>query len=220
MASTIVRDADTPGSRERMLEATITLMRRSGLSGAGINEIVRESGAPKGSVYHFFPQGKQQIVAEALAVYSERVRAFIEAALDAGRTPGGRVRALFRAFAERLEQGDFGSSCAAGAVCLDLDEDLEGLRLAIEAAFDDWAALIARKLGFADERRARSFAGLLLTAIEGGYVRGRAERSSRPFLEAGQWLAALADGEAMRGERGARRLHLAAAPRRYRATET
>ncbi len=38
-----------PGSRERMVEATIALMRRSGLSGAGINEIVRESGAPKGS---------------------------------------------------------------------------------------------------------------------------------------------------------------------------
>lgn len=216
----IVRDADTPGSRERMLEATITLMRRSGLSGAGINEIVRESGAPKGSVYHFFPQGKKQIVSEALAVYSPRVLAFMEAALGAGRTPGGRVRALFRAFAERLEQGEFGSSCAAGAVCLDLDEDLEGVRLAIAATFDDWTALIARQLGFADERRARSFAGLLLTAIEGGYIRGRAERSSRPFLEAGQWLAELADAEAIRHAPGAKRLQPSAAPRRHRATET
>ena len=34
------------GTRDRMVEATIALMRRSGLSGAGINEIVRESGAP------------------------------------------------------------------------------------------------------------------------------------------------------------------------------
>lgn len=181
-----------------MLEAAITLMRRSGLSGAGINDIVRESDAPKGSVYHFFPHGKHQIVAEALAVYSQRVLAFIEVALDAGRTPGGRVKGLFRAFATRLEQGEFRSSCAAGAVCLDLDEALEGVRLAIETAFDDWTALIARKLGFADDRRARSFAGLLLTAIEGSYIRGRADRSSRPFLEAGQWLAALADAEAMR----------------------
>ena len=46
-------------TRERMIDATITLLRRSGLSGAGINEIVRESGAPKGSLYHFFPDGKQ-----------------------------------------------------------------------------------------------------------------------------------------------------------------
>jgi TetR/AcrR family transcriptional regulator, lmrAB and yxaGH operons repressor len=57
---------EVPGSRQRMIEAAIELMRGSGLSGAGINEIVRESAAPKGSVYHFFPNGKQQVVTEAL----------------------------------------------------------------------------------------------------------------------------------------------------------
>jgi TetR/AcrR family transcriptional repressor of lmrAB and yxaGH operons len=189
-------DTASMGSRERMLEATITLMRRSGLSGAGINEIVRESSAPKGSIYHFFPQGKKQIVGEALAVYAGRVRAMIDAGLSSGRTPGGKVRALFRAFAQRIEQGDFRASCAAGAVSLDLDGDeLEIVRQAIASAFDEWTALIATRLGFADARRARSFAGLVLTAIEGAYVRGRAERSSRPFIEAGQWLAELADAE-------------------------
>lgn len=192
-------DGAPAGSRERMIEAAIALMRRSGLSGAGINEIVRDSGAPKGSVYHFFPQGKKQIVGESLAVYARRVHAFIDESLAAGRTPGGRIRALFRAFAQRLEQGEFRASCAAGAVSLDLDEDeLEGVRRAIEAAFDDWTALIATRVGFADARRARSFAGLVLTAIEGAYVRGRAERSARPFIEAGQWLAELAEAEAGR----------------------
>ena len=62
-----------------MVEATITLMRHSGLSGAGINEIIRESGAPKGSIYHYFPGGKQQIAQEALDSYSQRVLAFIDA---------------------------------------------------------------------------------------------------------------------------------------------
>jgi len=55
-----------PGNRERMLEAAISLMRRTGLSGAGINEVVRESQAPKGSIYHYFPGGKQQLAAEAI----------------------------------------------------------------------------------------------------------------------------------------------------------
>jgi TetR/AcrR family transcriptional regulator, lmrAB and yxaGH operons repressor len=43
-----------------------------------------------------------------------------------------------------------------------------------------------------DRRAAESFAGLLLTAIEGAYIRARAERRSRPFKEAGTWLAKLA----------------------------
>ncbi len=70
-----MRKSDGQDSRSRMVEAAIALMRGSGLSGAGINEIVRESGSPKGSVYHFFPGGKVQLCAEALQVYSRRVSA-------------------------------------------------------------------------------------------------------------------------------------------------
>jgi hypothetical protein len=53
--------------------------------------------------------------------------------------------------------------------------------------------LIARHFDLGDPRRTKSFAGLVLTAIEGAYVRCRAERTSRPFREAGAWLAELAD---------------------------
>jgi TetR/AcrR family transcriptional repressor of lmrAB and yxaGH operons len=183
-------------SRERMLDAAITLMRHSGLSGAGINEVVKASAAPKGSVYHFFPGGKRQLASEALALHAGRVLGVIDAAMARGRTPGARVRALLRAFARRLDAAECRQSCALGAVALDLDDELEPVRAAIEQSFDAWIERIASHLGFADARRARSFAGLLLTAIEGAYVRGRAGHTSRAFIEAGDWLGALADREA------------------------
>jgi TetR/AcrR family transcriptional repressor of lmrAB and yxaGH operons len=182
-------------TRERMIDAAITLLRRSGLSGAGINEIVRESGAPKGSLYHFFPDGKQQIVTEALTVYSQRVVAFIDASLGGARTPAAKVDALFKAFARRVEQGDFLHSCPAATVCLDLDAGLEPLRVVVAEALDDYLAVIEKHFPQPDRRRARSFAGLLLTAIEGAYIRSRAERSGRPFRDAGAWLAELAGRE-------------------------
>jgi TetR/AcrR family transcriptional repressor of lmrAB and yxaGH operons len=188
----------TAGTRERLIRAAVTLMRRSGLSGAGINEIVRESGAPKGSVYHFFPDGKQQIVAEALAEYSKDVVAFIDASLARRRSPAQKVRTLFDAFAERLEEGGFHHSCAAGAVCLDLDSEVEALRDVVANTLDAYTDAIARHFAFDDAQRGRSFAGLLLSAIEGAYIRGRAERSSQPFREAGAWLAELAAREAKR----------------------
>jgi AcrR family transcriptional regulator len=180
------------GSRERMIDSTIDLMRGYGLSGAGINDIVRDSGAPKGSVYHYFPDGKLQIATEALAVYSVRVRAFIDQAVSGKARPEDQVKALFAAFARRVEAGDYLRSCAVGAVSLDLGDELEALRLVLATAFDDWRALIASRLQLADTRRSRSFAGLVLTAIEGAYIRSRVERSSRPFQEAGAWLAELA----------------------------
>ncbi|MGE5336521.1 MAG: TetR/AcrR family transcriptional regulator [Gemmatimonadota bacterium] len=181
------------GSRARMIEAAIDLMRGAGLTGAGINEIVRASGAPKGSVYHFFPDGKLQIVAEALAVYSQRVQAFMEQSLARGRTPAEKVRELFDAFARRVEETQFRRSCAVGAISLDLDADLEALRTVLAAAFAEWIALIARHVDCGEARRTKSFASLVLTAIEGAHVRCRAERSSAPFRETGAWLAELAD---------------------------
>lgn len=183
-------------SRLRLIDAGIDRMRTSGLSGAGINEVVKASGAPKGSVYHFFPGGKAQLVNEALAVYAERVEAFIGDAMESARTPEGRVRDLFDAFARRLEEAGCQRSCAAGAVSLDLDEDAEAMRPSVEAAFACWREAIARRLVGMDRRRARSLAGLLLTAIEGAYIRGRAERSAQAFIEAGRWLAPLAAPEA------------------------
>ena len=178
-------------SRDRMIEAAIDLMRTSGLSGAGINEIVRGSGAPKGSVYHHFPGGKSQIAAEALAVYSGRVMRFIDHALAGKRHPEAKLKALFAAFARRVAESDYRRSCAVGTVALDLEDDLAGLRIVLAAAFADWVELIARHFDLGDAGRAKSFAGLVLTAIEGAYVRCRVERSSRPFRDAGEWLAEL-----------------------------
>jgi TetR/AcrR family transcriptional repressor of lmrAB and yxaGH operons len=183
-------------SRDRMIEAAITLMRRAGYSGVGINEVLAESGVPKGSMYHYFPDGKRQVAIEALATYAPRVVAFIDERLSRGKTPADKMRQLFHGFEERLKEGDYSQSCAAGCVSLDLDDDLVEVRKAVLAAFEAYIEVIARHFPLRDRRRARSFAGLVLTAIEGGYVRGRAEHSGEAFREAGLWLGRLAEAEA------------------------
>ena len=110
-------DASSPSqAKDRLLEAAIFLMRQSGLSGAGINQLVALSGAPKGSVYYHFPAGKQQITSEALTIYGERVAQAFERALSSKRKAGDKIRALFRFIADRFEEGEFEQSCAAGAV--------------------------------------------------------------------------------------------------------
>ena len=182
-------------SRARMLDATIGLMRRSGLAGTGVNQIVVASGGPKGSVYHFFPDGKRQIAIEALARYAARVHAAMDQALSRARGPRAKVRALFGLLERRLEEADFGASCAVGAVTLDLDDALADVRPAAAAAFADWRALIASHFAIRDRARRDAFAGLVLTAIQGGYVRGRAERSVEPFREAARWLGDIAERE-------------------------
>jgi len=183
-------------ARTRMLDATIGLMRRGGLARAGVNEIVAASGAPKGSVYHFFPDGKRQIAVEALERYAGHVHASMDETMSHVHGPRAKIRALFDLVARRLEDAEFGASCAVGAVTLDLDPDLETVRPAAASAFADWRALIARHIDIPDRERREAFAGLVLTAIQGGYVRGRAERSVEPFREAARWLGDIAEREA------------------------
>lgn len=175
-----------------MIDAAIELLRGYGLSGAGINDIVRESGTPRGSLYHFFPNGKLQITSEALQVYVARVEKFIDEALRGRKSGAQKIQALFQAFATRVEAGQFQKSCALGTVTLDLGEDLEELRLQLAAGFARWAAVIESHLQ--PKRRSNSFpfASFVLTTIEGAYIRARAERSADAFRESGYWLAQLA----------------------------
>ena len=185
------QERDGTGTRERLLDAATALLRRSGLSGAGINEIVRASGAPKGSVYHHFPGGKAQIATEALARHAGAVAAFVDRAVAGRRSPPQKLTALFEAFAGRVEQGGFVLSCPAGTVCLDLEPGMDDLRRAVADSFDAYALAIERHFPLSTPRRTRSFAGLVVTAIEGAYLRCRADRSGEPFREAGRWLAML-----------------------------
>ena len=124
------------GTRERVIAATILLMRRSGYAGFGINEILAEGGAPKGSLYHFFPDGKRQIIGEALEAYAVEVLALYERELARPGTPGQKVKRLLQLPARRLEASGYQLSCPGGTVSLDLNADLEPVRAVVERYFE------------------------------------------------------------------------------------
>lgn len=183
-------------ARDKILESAIVLMKQSGLSGAGINQILAHSGAPKGSMYYHFPGGKLQIAAEALVLYGQRVAEAFETALSSKKKSGDKIRALFSLAAGRIEKGNFEQSCAAGAVALDLQTDVADLQPVVANVMNSWRTVVASHLPQRTRARRESFAGLVISAIEGAYIRSRAERTKSPFVEAGEWLALLIEREA------------------------
>ena len=185
------RPAGQGTTRDKLIDSAITLLRQSGLSGAGINEIVRESGAPKGSVYHFFPEGKEQIVSEALDRHSDRVVTFLEDTLSKPRTAAKKIETLFEAYAGRVRDMQYRLGCPLGAVCLDLDRDMEALRTRVASNFDRYIETIARNVNVGSPRENKVFAAFVVTTIQGAWIRSRAERSGKPFREAGAMLSAL-----------------------------
>ena len=177
-----------------MIDATETLLRERGLVGAGIKQVVARCGAPVGSVYHFFPGGKTQLVAEALRQHAGKAtRLFRQAFADEATPLPARVRALFRTAAEGFERAGADKSCAVAAVTLDLDARDQELRQVCRAGFDQWIAEIAAHLPWPHAETRHAFATMIVVAFEGAFILARADHSGRAFLTAGDWLARLAE---------------------------
>lgn len=188
--------ASQASTRERMLDAAESLMRERGLAGAGIKDIAARGKAPIGSVYHHFRGGKTELASLALQRHGAKAGRLMDTIFASDAPVGERVRTLFRTAARGFDQSGARKSCAIGTVTLDLGATDEELRAVCAAAFGDWVALIEKHLPWRSAAARRSFAEMVVIAVEGAFVLGRARRSGEPFITAGVWLAAAADTHA------------------------
>jgi TetR/AcrR family transcriptional regulator, lmrAB and yxaGH operons repressor len=172
------------GARERIVAATLTLLREGGLSAAGLNDVVARARAPKGSLYHYFPAGKAQMVAEALGVYRDSVAEQLRQDLRGRAGLDRRVVRLFDSVAQRMGDGRFGQSCAVGAVVLDLQPEDDDLRRLCDAVLAHWADTVAENLHELPAARRAPAGRLLVNLLEGAQLAARAAGHARPLQEA------------------------------------
>ncbi|HYW56750.1 MAG TPA: TetR/AcrR family transcriptional regulator [Polaromonas sp.] len=177
--------------RDRMIAAAIDGMRASGLAGAGINQVIAASGAPKGSLYHYFPGGKLALAQEALEHFGAQRQAELKAALSGDAPVDQKIKRLFSRMAKGLAQENFRFGCAVAGVSLDLGEEASALAPVCAALMESWTSTIADALEPLPAARRRALARFVVTAFEGALVQARASRSAHPVLEAGDQLAVL-----------------------------
>jgi TetR/AcrR family transcriptional regulator, lmrAB and yxaGH operons repressor len=171
-------------SRDRIVQTSLSLLRRGGLSASGLNNLVTEGAVPKGSIYYFFPGGKKQIVLEALQRNQELTAKALSIHLGGAGSLSERVGSLFRDLADRMSKGGFTSSCAIGAVALDIGSDDVELRQACGSILSGWIHLVASHMGELSPSKRQPSAQFLISLLEGAQVSARALRSSAPILNA------------------------------------
>lgn len=176
-------------TRDRILATTEEMLRESGMSGIGIKDVVARGAAPIGSLYHYFPGGKTQLVAESLRNHAEKLPRLVERFFDGKRNIATAVQGFFDAAARGFEDAGATKGCAIGAVTLDLAPvDVELAKICRDA-FDGWVDAIATRLPFSDARTRRSFATTIVAALEGAFVLSRATHDGQPFRDAGKCLS-------------------------------
>jgi AcrR family transcriptional regulator len=171
-------------SRDKMIRATITLLSERGYAGTSFGDVMAASGAPRGSIYHHFPGGKQQLVAEAVTRYAEGLADRLRTAVQRGRSLDA-VGLFVDGVRAGLRASDFAQSCPVAAVVLDVTPSDPVLLDLSAQAFASWRQILqtAFQHDGIDAARARRLAGFVVCAVEGALVLARAERSLTPVNE-------------------------------------
>ncbi len=186
------------GTRERILSATGTLLRRQGYAATGLQEIAGQSGARIGSIYHFF-DGKEALAKASIRASGAAYGAMVLDLLQNGPTdPVEALGTVFAQAAADLVAADYADACPIATVALEVASTNDVLRQATSEVFTAWVEGLThwcRRL-VDDPTDARDLAVAVLTTLEGSFILARAQRSPEPLLGAGRSITRLA--EAMR----------------------
>lgn len=185
----------TVGTRERIVRAASQLMQRQGYDGTGIKQISLEASATLGSVYHFFPGGKQELAVAAIrhgdAEFSDALRVWLDSEAD----PAKGVAACAVGLAAGLRESGWLDGCPVTSTALGTASRAPDIQEAAAEAFARWRELVAVRLRDAgvSEKAAGELAHTVISTLEGAELAAQVSRSGVPLELAGRHLAQLID---------------------------
>jgi AcrR family transcriptional regulator len=183
----------SPTARDRIVAGAAEMIGRRGLNATSIRDTAKHAGAPLGSTYHYFPDGKQQLAAEAVRRTGAATARRLRRRLRAGPVAG--LHAFLSGWRKTLLGSDFRSGCPVLAVSI--EEPPAGERPATLTAaaesFDAWEGLLAASLRDhgAEPERAAQLATLIVASVEGAVAMCRAKRAIEPLDRTAEQLRAL-----------------------------
>lgn len=175
-------------TRDKILITTSSLLEKQGYHATGLNQIVKESATPRGSLYYYFPEGKEELAAEAIQRRMKEMADFTRRFLSKIDDPIEAVVELIMLMAKQIEQNDCCSGAPIAAVALEASGSSERIRKACEEGYrglqDVWAAKLV--MGGYPADRANELAVMINAAIEGATVLTRTMRDAQPMITAAQ----------------------------------
>jgi TetR/AcrR family transcriptional repressor of lmrAB and yxaGH operons len=178
-------------TKKKLVDATAALLRRQGYHATGLSAIVDESGAPRGSVYFYFPGGKDELAVAAIEASGIEWRARIEAAIANAKDLGSAIDAIVKVLADDLAASNWQNGCPVAAVALESTSDV--VNAAVVKHYATWQETITERLtqlGIAKSAAAH-LATVALSAIEGALLLARVQRSKTPLISVGAALRAM-----------------------------
>lgn len=173
-----------------MIRSAAQKLSESGVPGASFSNVLELSGASRGAIYHHFPGGKEELIAEAIAYVGDGALAYLQ---KAAGLPAVEVVDMYgRMWRRVLVSGNFKGGCAVAAVVT--DSESEPLVEAAAAIFRSWRTALEELLvdGGTPVAEAPALAATVVATLEGAMLLSRAEGDIEIFdLIAGQLRSSL-----------------------------
>src|SRR5829696_6988218 len=172
----------TNDTRTHMIETTASLVHRQGFHGTSLNEILEQSGAPRGSLYYHFPGGKEELVLEATRQGVAIVTQLLKEVFTDSPDPAEGVRAFVEAAAHVLRDSGYVFGCPVAPIILDSPES-SALAEVCQEALEEWQQVLVEGLGSVgiESGRTESLATMIVCGLEGGLILARARRDTAPL---------------------------------------
>lgn len=179
-------------TRDHIIDVISHLLEAQGYHATGLNQIIAESGAPRGSLYYYFPQGKEELTAEAVMRTGRLTAQRITEQLALIEDPGEALRQFIRNVAYHVEHSGFEAGGPLTIVAMETVNSSERLNLVCREAYQLLQRAFAEKLaqnGYSQERAER-LATFITASLEGGIMLSRTNHNSDPLRFMADELAA------------------------------
>jgi AcrR family transcriptional regulator len=177
-----------------MVDGAVGLLATKGVEGTSFKDVLAVADAPRGSVYHHFPGGKDELLHAALDRASERAFAAMEA--TRGQSVPEVLEQFLGLWRTLLNHSRFRAGCAV--VSVTVAGPAGDLLDHAGAIFRNWTDQLAELFvaGGMPEHAARRMATVAIAATEGGVLLSRAQRRKEPFDDVADTLLELIRGMA------------------------
>lgn len=179
-----------------IIRAAVKLFRSQGYAGTGLNEILSAAGAPKGSLYHYFPGGKEDVAVAAVQAGGQEVKRALEQLFKKGLSGAQMVETMAGFLSKGLTDSGYREGCPIATVLLETAPALESVTKAGQEVFESWRGIIGAALerdGFSPAR-AEQLAVLAVATLEGGLILARVESSPQPLASTVESILPLLHG--------------------------
>jgi TetR/AcrR family transcriptional repressor of lmrAB and yxaGH operons len=165
--------------RSALLRAAQELLRQRGFRAMAVADVLALSGAPRGSLYHHFPEGKMALAAAAVEASAAAVRRHLLRLAARHPTPKAFFQAYGAALGDWMAGSNFRDGCPLATVMLETASEAPALQAAGQAAFHSWLAVFAELFRNAGDAPAVATARAehCLAVVEGALLLARVQQS-------------------------------------------